>query len=124
MVRDNNVVPSNTYWELNLALVASRSSLVGALLRAADRSNKHLMLNFLRGLSRDELECLAEFEGAHALETIESPGISRYRLLAEFFDPSTSDRWSNSEDRAHKTFVLLAWTEHVHRTATVSVDIQ
>lgn len=38
--------------------------------------------------------------------------VNPYRLMAEFFDPNVSDRWVNADNRAHKTFVVLAWLEH------------
>jgi hypothetical protein len=94
-----------------LAVVASRSSLVGALLRTAAPAQRHYVVDFLRGLSRDELECLAEFEGACALEAQDLCSVNRYNLLGEFFDPMICDRWQNADDRAHKTFVVLAWIE-------------
>jgi hypothetical protein len=94
-----------------LAAVASRSSLVDALLRAARPVRRHLVLDFLDGLSRDELECLAEFQGACLLESEYSLLFSAYRLMADFFDPAAFDRWQNPADRAHKTFVVLAWLD-------------
>jgi hypothetical protein len=97
--------------ELNLAAVASRSSLVGALIRAVTPEDRHPVLNLLRGLSRDELGCVAEFEGACLLEGLTSPGCNPYRLLGPFFDSSTSERWQNADDCAHKTFIVLAWLE-------------
>ena len=101
--------------ELTLAVVASRSSLLGALIRTADPSNLHSVLDFLSGLSCSELECLAEFQGACLLEMGTAP-INPYRMLAEFFDPAVSERWRNCEDRAHKTFVVLSWLEVQHIT--------
>lgn len=98
--------------ELNLAVEASRSSLVGALLRTAVPASRHSVVDFLRGLSRDELECLAEFQGACMLEEQVIRYVNPYRLMAEFFDPNVSDRWVNADNRAHKTFVVLAWLEH------------
>jgi hypothetical protein len=98
--------------ELNLAVIASRSSLVGALIRAVFPENRPLVLDFLRGLSRDELECVAEFEGACLLESLTSTGSNPYRVLGPFFDPSASERWHNEDDCAHKTFILLAWLEY------------
>ena len=92
-----------------MAVVASRSSLVGALLRAAAPAHRHPVFEFLRGLSRDELECLAEFQGACILEGEHHP----YRLMADFFDPAASDRWNGADDRAHKTFVVWAWLDHL-----------
>jgi hypothetical protein len=94
-----------------LAVVASRSSLVGALLRTAAPAHRHYVVDFLRGLSRDELECLAEFEGACALEAQDLCFVNQYHLLGEFFDPLICDHWQNADDRAHKTFVVLAWIE-------------
>ena len=98
--------------ELTLAVVASRSALMGALIRTANPSLLHVALDFLTGLSCGELECLAEFQGACLLEmsTSGTPA-NPYRMLAEFFDPAVSERWRNCEDRAHKTFVVLSWLE-------------
>jgi hypothetical protein len=101
-----------------LAVAASRSSLVGALLRTASPSERHNVVNFLRGLSCSELECLAEFEGAVALESQLTETCNGYRLVEEFFEPAKSERWLNSEARAHKTFLVLAWLENSRHTAS------
>ncbi len=93
-----------------MAAVASRSSLMGALIRTANASNLHSVLDFLSGLTSGELECLAEFQGACLLEMTGGP-VNPYRMLPEFFDPAISERWRNCEDRAHKTFVVLSWLE-------------
>ena len=100
----------SVHLELTLAVVASRSSLMGALIRTANPSNLHLTLDFLSGLSCGELQCLAEFQGACLLEMTDAP-VNPYRMLSEFFDPAVSERWRNCEDRAHKTFVVLSWLE-------------
>ena len=105
--------------ELNLVSVASRSSLAGALLRAAIPANRHNVLDFLRALSRDELECLAEFQGACILEKQQSAKFSPYRLLGEFFDPWSSERWQNPDERAHKTLIVLSWLEHTTKSVAV-----
>jgi hypothetical protein len=69
-------------------------------------------------LSRDELACIAEFHGACAIEALHGRKVSPYRLLPAFFDPTASDRWRDADDRAHKTFVVLAWLEFLdNRTA-------
>ena len=102
---------SNVLLELNLAAVASRSSLVGALLRTAAPANRHIIVDFLRGLSRDELECLAEFQGACVLEALDTFSFNPYHLLGDFFDPELCERWRNADDRAHKTFIVLGWIE-------------
>src|SRR5580704_4967185 len=100
----------SVHLELTLAVAASRSALMGALIRTANPSLLHLALDFLTGLSCGELECLAEFQGACLLEAGDKPA-NPYRMLAEFFDPAVSERWRNCEDRAHKTFVVLSWLE-------------
>jgi hypothetical protein len=105
-----------------LAAVASRSFLVGALLRTAIPVNRHLVLNFLQGLSRDELECLAEFQGACVLEEESSVACQPYRLMADFFDPSVCERWRNPDDRAHKTFIVLAYLDQLQ--PSISIRIQ
>jgi hypothetical protein len=96
--------------ELILAVAASRSSLIGALIRTATPSNLHLALDFLQGLSSGELECLAEFQGACVLE-MDDKTSSPYRMLTDFFDPAIFERWQNCDDRAHKTFIVLSWLE-------------
>ena len=103
-----------------MAPVASRCSLVGALLRKAVPANRHSVLNFLRGLSRDELECLAEFEGACILEADEINS-NPFRLMAEFFDADYCDRWSSACDRAHKTFVVLAYLDLLDRSISIRI---
>jgi hypothetical protein len=68
------------------------------------------------------LECLAEFEGSCALESLEFEPLNTYRLLEEFFEPAASERWHNREDRAHKTFLVLAWLEFSRQSVAVSVS--
>lgn len=120
LVQDNNIsglfsVPL----ELILAAVASRSSLVGALLRNALPANKIIIEDFLQGLSRDELECIAEFQGACILEAEYSENGNSYRLMSDFFDPSANERWGNPDDRAHKMFVVLAWLDHLEPSVPI-----
>lgn len=103
-----------------MAAVAARSSLIGALLRTATPVNTSAAFTFLRGLSRDELACIAEFQGACMLEASHGLNKSPYRLLPCFFDPSASDRWRDPDDCAHKTFIVLAWLEYLeNRPAAV-----
>lgn len=104
-----------------MAAVASRSSLVGSLLHNALPASRHIVLDFLQGLSRDELECLAEFHGAGILEAEFSENYNPYRLLSDFFDPAVSDRWRNPDDRAHKMFVVLAWLDQVERPRAIGL---
>lgn len=104
-----------------MAAVASRSSLVGALLRPAVPLSRNFVSDFLQGLSRDELECLAEFQGACVLEEF-TVARHAYRLMSDFFDPSVSERWQNPDDRAHKMFVVLAYLDHLQ--PSISIRIQ
>jgi hypothetical protein len=69
------------------------------------------VLDFLEGLSQDELECIADFQGSSLLEAEYSSSFNTYRFMAEFFDPALSERWQNPGDRAHKTFIVLAWLD-------------
>jgi hypothetical protein len=122
-VQDNNTsglfsVPL----ELILAAVASRSSLVGALLRNALPTHRHLILDFLQGLSRDELECLAEFQGACILELAFSENRNSYRLMTDFFDPAFCERWRNPDDRAHKMFIVLAYLDHLEQSFRIPLQ--
>lgn len=109
-----------------MAVVASRSSLFGALLRTASPVNIQSLIDFLRGLSRDELECIAEFQGACVLEQeyskhIQPTQIHPYRLMADFFDPLISERWRHPDDRAHKMFIVLGYLDRIQ--ASVSIRI-
>ena len=90
-----------------MAVVASRSSLMGALIRTANVVDLYPVIDFLGGLSCSELECLAEFQGACLLEDASNP----MQVMAAFFDPAACERWQNPENRAHKTFVVLSWLE-------------
>jgi hypothetical protein len=123
MVHDNMrsgylSVPS----ELILAAVASRSSLVAGLLRTAIPVNRQLVLDFLRGLSRDELECIAEFQGACVLEQEFSLVCHPYRLMGDFFDPAGCERWRNPDNRAHKMFILLAYLDRLRPSISIRVQ--
>ena len=121
-VQDNNLSGySSVPLELILAAVASRSSLLGALLRNASPVSRHIVIDFLSGLSRDELECLAEFQGACLLEEEYSVACNPYRLMADFFDPCVCDRWNNPDDRAHKMFIVLAWLDHLHGSISIHI---
>ena len=104
-----------------MAAVASRSFLIGALLRTAIPLNRNVVLDFLCGLSRDELECLADFQGACLLEE-ECQASHPYRLMADFFDPGCSERWRNPDDRAHKVFTVLAYLDLLQDTVSIRIQ--
>jgi len=107
-----------------LAAVASRSSLVGALLRTAAPVNRQFIFDFLCGLSLDELECLAEFQGAWLLEEAYSVTCQPYRLMADFFHPSSGDRWPNPDERAHKMFVVLGYLDLLQQSIKIRIQPQ
>jgi hypothetical protein len=109
-MRDNRGVVIHTVPELFLASVASRSSLVGALLRTAHPANRTPIADFLKGLSRDELQCIAEFQGSCIIES-EISVVNEYRVMADFFESDDHGRWPDPGDRAHKTFIVLAWLD-------------
>jgi hypothetical protein len=96
--------------------------MVGALLRSAIPSTRHFVQDFLQGLSSDELGCLAEFQGSCVLEEEFAVACHPYRLMADFFDPSGSERWSNPDDRAHKMFVVLAFLDLLHAAGSVHLE--
>lgn len=85
-----------------MAVVDSRASLVNALLGGRNPAIRASLSEFLSGLSRDEMQCIAEFEGACILEDT-----TAYRMLAPFF----ANGWPDAEARAHKTFVILTWLD-------------
>jgi hypothetical protein len=83
-----------------------RKALVAALVSCIDSPNRSLARRFLRGLSRDELEYIAEFLGACILE---SPGrrcCSRTQM-AEIIAEFQQGRPGNSPDQEHKMILLL-----------------
>ena len=104
-----------------MAAVASRSHLrphlVVALLRNSAPTTRTSVLGFLRGLSHEELQCIAEFQGACIIESFVSESLvspsASYRLLGEFFDPAASERWQNPEERAHKVFIVVEWLDQI-----------
>jgi len=81
------------------------------------------VIDFLRGLSRDELECLAEFQGACVLEQEYSARSHPYRLMADFFDPR-NERWRNPDHRAHKMFIVLGYFDLLRARVSVRMDEQ
>ena len=107
-------IVQTTHGDKRLAVFASRSSLVCALLRSADPNARPLVRSFLQGLSLDELCCLAEFQGACVLESLVTAP-SPYRVLPYFFDPEGSHRWQHADDRAQKTFIVLEWLAQTSR---------
>lgn len=110
-------------FNLDAVALASRSSLVGILLRTALPSDRPSVLDFLRGLSRDELQCLAEFQGALIIESQDSPVENPYRFMAKFFSPVHFERREDPCDRAHKIFVVLAWIDHLSPSFSIRLRV-
>jgi hypothetical protein len=79
------------------------------------------VIEFLRGLSRDELECLAEFQGACVLEQEYTKQCHPYRLMTDFFNPVTCGRWRNPDHRAHKMFIVLGYLDRIQGSVSIRI---
>jgi hypothetical protein len=79
-----------------------RRALVNALAQCADGNCRFRTRRFLAGLSRDELQFLADFQGASILES-ES---RRCSLPARLGDRLVDLQRSAVEDQAHKILLL------------------
>lgn len=83
-----------------------RSDLVAALASCSDGPMKYKTRRFLAGLSRDELQFIAEFVGSSILEAAESCPHSR-REVAERIAEFQRMRANGSPDQDHKTILLF-----------------
>jgi hypothetical protein len=45
-----------------------------------------------------------------------------YRLMADFFDPSVSERWRHPDDRAHKMFIVLAYLDRLRPSLSIRIQ--
>jgi hypothetical protein len=99
-----------------------RNALVAALTSCADRPSKNRARRFLSGLSFDELQFIAEFQGACVLESGAKRRCSRAQLaerIAEFQRARESaGGWS--EDRDHKMILLLEYLCRDRRQFTMA----
>lgn len=87
-----------------------RNALVAALISCADKPSKREARRFLVGLSFDELQFIAEFVGAYALEFPRRGPCSRAQLaedIARFQRAREGGR--RSEDQDHKMILLLEY---------------
>lgn len=85
-----------------------RSALVAALASCSDDPVRYKTRRFLAGLSRDELQFIAEFVGSSILEAADSYPQSRREAaerVAHF--QRTRANGSSSPDQDHKTILLL-----------------
>jgi hypothetical protein len=87
-----------------------RSMLVAALVSCAAKASKSQLRRFLSGLSADELEFLAGFQGARILEH----GVSSASAQADY-----SSTGPNTPDRDHKMLILR---EYLSRCSSSPVE--
>jgi hypothetical protein len=89
-----------------------RETLVAALVSCAHSSLQSRSRRFLAGLSRDEMQFIAEFLGCCILESARWPVCSRAQLaeaISEFQRARRGFRGSCSEDQEHKMILLLEY---------------
>ena len=86
-----------------------QSALLAALASCADGPFRSQILDFLMGLSCDELQFLAEFLGASILESEEHHGCSRAQLAKRVaaFQRARGGYREPSPDQDHKMILLL-----------------
>ncbi len=100
-----------------------RNVLVDALISCAEGPLQTKTRRFLKGLSCDELQFLADFLGASILEHSENAGCSRAALsarLAEFQRVRQASNAHRSDDQDHKMILLL---EFLCRTGLFQVPV-
>jgi hypothetical protein len=86
-----------------------RETLVSALVSCANNSLKSRSQRFLAGLSKDEMQFIAEFLGCCILESARRSVCSRAQLAEAVFDFQRARRGGCSEDQEHKMIVLLEY---------------
>jgi len=87
-----------------------RSTLVAALATCVEKSKRSETRHFLRGLSADELEFIADYVGSCILESARRCGCSRAQLagrIAEFQRARQGCAAVGSADQEHKMILLL-----------------
>ena len=89
-----------------------RETLVAALVSCANSSLKSRARRFLAGLSRDEMQFIAEFLGCCILEAVRRPAYSRAQLAQAICDFQGARRGLcglRAEDQEHKMILLLEY---------------
>ena len=92
-----------------------RHSLVTALVSCANQPLQSQVRRFLAGLSKDELEFIAEFLGAYVLESQGRWACNRAELaerIARFQQVRLDRERAWSGDQEHKMIVLLEYLCH------------
>lgn len=92
-----------------------RNTLVTALVSCADAPQRTNTRRFLRGLSSDELQFIAEFLGACILEAPGVFGRELERHIASFQRTHLRGEGAHLADQEHKMILLL---EYLERTGT------
>jgi len=88
---------------------------VTALVSCADSPHKSQARRFVKGLSSDELQFIAEFLGACVLDSAGKPCISRAQWaerITRYQQVSTGCPASRAADREHKMILLLEYLCH------------
>lgn len=88
-----------------------RTALIAAIAACTEGSLRKDARKFLRGLSRDELQYIAEFMGACILESLDHAAHSRNELadgIAQFEKVREDCTWRPG-DREHKMILLLEY---------------
>lgn len=99
-----------------------RSDLVAALASCSDDPMKYKTRRFLAGLSRDELQFIAEFVGSSILEGAESCPHSRWEIVERVAQLRMRANGSSTPDQDHKTILLLEFLRRSGlQKATVAV---
>lgn len=99
-----------------------QSDLVAALASCSDDPMRYKTRRFLAGLSRDELQFIAEFVGSSILEAADSCSHSRELAERAAQFPRARANGSSTPDQDHKTILLLEFLRRSGlQKATVAV---
>ena len=99
-----------------------RTTLIFAIAACADRRFQKKARSFLRGLSTDELQYIAEFLGACALEAAERSPASRRELAQGIahYEQVRAGAASGPGDHDHKMILLLEYLSRDRRQFTLA----
>ena len=88
-----------------------RTALISAIAACVDDRFQKKARTFLQGLSRDELQYIAEYLGACVLESVDRAARSRAELAGGIaqFDQMRTARVACLDDHEHKMILLLEY---------------
>jgi hypothetical protein len=117
--RNNTAQIRSVVWYLTYRRSGLRDSLVTALVSCADTPTKPLARRFLRGLSADELQFIAEYYGACILEAPRACVCDRAALAARIaaFQRARGNT-TRMADVEHKMILLLEYLCSVGQAVT------